>query len=332
MMRPSIRISVIFWVVALLMCFGYGISRLLHFKQIFFQHAGIAITQTEALKAYKGPDDPRPQYIPKIIHQVFHNWHEPGNETLPSDWEKVRQTCVKSNPGWEYKLWTERTSREFIETEYAWFLHTYDNYPFPVQRVDAVRYFLLLFYGGIYLDLDNGCKADLSPLLYYPMWITDGGRGALSNNILASRPNHPFWARLTHSLLPWSYNWFFPYATISYASGQWFETAIWEEYHALLPPVDAFPNHEHRLYRLMMDDRMDRPDLDPWIFFTQERGGSWVNWDNYLFLLIGDHLFLFLFSLFTLIGGSIWVGLRLYRRYRAGYSRVKTQPEERYMI
>jgi hypothetical protein len=34
-------------------------------------------------------------------------------------------------------------------------LKTYDGYRFPVQRVDAVRYFLLLHYGGIYLDLDN---------------------------------------------------------------------------------------------------------------------------------------------------------------------------------
>jgi hypothetical protein len=53
------------------------------------------------------------------------------------------------------QLWTEKASREFIEKEYPWFLQTYDVYRYPVQRVDAVRYFLLLHYGGIYLDLDN---------------------------------------------------------------------------------------------------------------------------------------------------------------------------------
>lgn len=53
------------------------------------------------------------------------------------------------------QLWTERASRDFIETEYPWFLRTYDGYRYPVQRVDAVRYFLLLHYGGIYMDLDN---------------------------------------------------------------------------------------------------------------------------------------------------------------------------------
>jgi len=48
-------------------------------------------------------------------------------------------------------------SRDFIETEYPWFLHTYDHYRYPVQRVDAVRYFLMLHYGGIYMDFDNVC-------------------------------------------------------------------------------------------------------------------------------------------------------------------------------
>lgn len=53
------------------------------------------------------------------------------------------------------QLWSEKSSRDFIETHYPWFLRTYDRYRFPVQRVDAVRYFILMHYGGIYLDLDN---------------------------------------------------------------------------------------------------------------------------------------------------------------------------------
>jgi hypothetical protein len=103
-MRPSIRISVVIWVIALLSGLVYIIARLLVFKQIFFQHAGIALTQPEAAAAYNASDESRPQLIPKIIHQVFHNWHDPGNETLPSDWEKVRQTCVQSNPTFEHKV------------------------------------------------------------------------------------------------------------------------------------------------------------------------------------------------------------------------------------
>lgn len=161
------------------------------------------------------------------------------------------------------------------------------------------------------------------------MWVTDGGRGALSNNILAARPNHPFWSRLTLSLLRYNRNWIFPYVTISYASGQWFETAIWEEYHALLPKPSEHATCEHRLYRMMMDDR---PGADPWVFFTQERGGTWVNWDNRLFLVIGDHLFLFLATLFGGIALIVWLGSRCFRGYRNGYTRLRSINPSRSMF
>ena len=163
----------------------------------------------------------------------------------------------------------------------------------------------------------------MTPLLYYPMWVTDPGRGALSNNILASSPHHPFWTRITQSLIPWDYNWFFPYVTISYASGQWFVSGIWQEYHSLLPPVSKNPEIEHRQYRLMMDDR-DGADLST--YFTQERGGTWINWDNYLFLVIGDHLFLFFMILTAGLASTTWCCLRVQRRLRnskaSGYSRL----------
>lgn len=34
----------------------------------------------------------------------------------------------------------------------------------------------------------------------------------------------------------------------------------------------------------------DRPGTDAWISFTQERGGSWVNWDNRFWLWVGNRL------------------------------------------
>ncbi|KAK4159034.1 nucleotide-diphospho-sugar transferase [Cladorrhinum sp. PSN259] len=323
-MRLSIRVSVVFWGIFLLGGFIYIITSLLRFKQIFFEHAGLVLTQAEVAEAYANHStDNRVEHIPKVVHQVFHNWKDPGNDMLPDDWFENRNNCIELNPDFEFMLWTEKKSRDFIEAEYPWFLRTYDGYRYKVQRVDAVRYFLLLHYGGIYMDLDNGCKAALDPLLYYPVWITDGGRGALSNNIIAAKPNHPFWTHITMSLISYDWNWFFPYITISFASGQWFETAVWEKYHSLLPAPPENQEIEHRLYRLIMDDR---PEADEWVFFTQERGGTWVNWDNRLFLAVGDHLF----WLFSVLIGSLalifWVGMRCVRKYRSGYSRLKNVP------
>lgn len=152
------------------------------------------------------------------------------------------------------------------------------------------------------------------------MWITDAGRGALSNNVLATRPHHPFWALVTQSLMRYNWDWFFPYVTISYASGQWFVTSVWEEYHALLPRPS--PGHDHRQHRLMMDDR---GGAAPSVFFTQERGGTWINWDNRLFLAIGDHLLLFLATLFGGTALAVWAGVRCFRRRGQGYARLKNR-------
>ena len=53
------------------------------------------------------------------------------------------------------QLWTDAKSRELIATEYPWFLSTFDNYSQPIQRADAIRYFVLSRYGGVYIDLDD---------------------------------------------------------------------------------------------------------------------------------------------------------------------------------
>lgn len=74
------------------------------FIQLFFEHAGTAISQEEIWGAHfpsEGKKDERKPFIPKIIHQVFHNWKEPGNETMPGDWEEGRRGCVGKNGDWE---------------------------------------------------------------------------------------------------------------------------------------------------------------------------------------------------------------------------------------
>jgi mannosyltransferase OCH1-like enzyme len=38
---------------------------------------------------------------------------------------------------------------------YPWFLETFDGYVYPIQRADAIRYFVLHHFGGIYIDLDD---------------------------------------------------------------------------------------------------------------------------------------------------------------------------------
>lgn len=75
--------------------------------------------------------------VPKIIHQTW------KTNVLPDRWQPVRASCAALHPDWEYMLWTDASGRELIESHYAWFLDTFDGYRYPIQRADAVRYFVL---------------------------------------------------------------------------------------------------------------------------------------------------------------------------------------------
>jgi len=66
-------------------------------ERVFFNHSGIAVTQEE-LAWY---DSGLPQVVPKIIHQIYHDWTW-HNGSMPLDWEETRQTCVEMNEGWEF--------------------------------------------------------------------------------------------------------------------------------------------------------------------------------------------------------------------------------------
>ena len=44
-----------------------------------------------------------------------------------------------------------------LEQHYAWFLPAWHSYNETVLRGDAIRYFILHRYGGLYIDLDVEC-------------------------------------------------------------------------------------------------------------------------------------------------------------------------------
>ncbi|KAI0602678.1 nucleotide-diphospho-sugar transferase [Biscogniauxia sp. FL1348] len=333
-------------VVALLLLIHLAI-RLVDFANLFgfFRgHSGITITQREILDAYAslqpGSDNvtASPAVVPKILHQVYHDWDDPlsENPTLPDDWEAARQTCIALNPDWEYHLWSSKSSRDFIEDEFPWFLSTYDGYKFPVQRVDVIRYFALLHFGGIYIDLDNGCSESLDVLTYYPAFTTDGGHGTLSNNIIGGQPGHPFFHLLTESLVPWNWNWILPYVIVSYTSGQWFVTAMWEKYHRLLSADGTVRGFDGTgwapLHHILMDMRPGAPD--PYVLWTQERGGTWDQWDSAWFGWLGNHVGLVIAEVVGTVvvtGLVLWGSVRLccYCRRRSkgtrGYALIKEQ-------
>lgn len=94
------RFRIIVCSLAFIVVFYLLAIRIRSFVHLFFEHAGITLTQDDiALAHNETTPEERTQYIPKIIHQVFHDWNNIG---MQDDWNKLRQTCISQNKGWQY--------------------------------------------------------------------------------------------------------------------------------------------------------------------------------------------------------------------------------------
>lgn len=97
--------------------------------------------------------------IPKIIHQTW------KDDQVPAHFQPFVNSWKEHHPDWEYHLWTDEMNEGFIKEHYADFLEIYQKYSSNIQRVDAVRYFILHKIGGLYVDLDFFCFRNVMPLL-----------------------------------------------------------------------------------------------------------------------------------------------------------------------
>lgn len=155
----------------------------------------------------------QPAFSKKIPQIVHHTWKD---NDLPPDLAAFRSTWQTHHPDWTHFLWTDGDNREFLSLNYPWFLPIYDGYPEAIMRADAVRYFILHHYGGIYADLDVECLRPLEPLVaekevvlgLEPSEHLDtadararGFTRIIGNAFMGSIPGHPFWEHVFKLLI-----------------------------------------------------------------------------------------------------------------------------------
>ena len=140
--------------------------------------------------------------FPKIIHQVYGFW----DNKISKEIQKRIDSWKKMHTDYKYILWGRKTSREFIKNHYNWFLNLYDSYPYNIQRVDAIRYFILYHYGGIYSDIDLIPVKNISPLLEKykhknSILYKSPNSELLTNDFMISKKNNKFWKKVWHELI-----------------------------------------------------------------------------------------------------------------------------------
>lgn len=183
---------------------------------------------------------PERESIPTLIHQ---SWRGAGT---PSQRQKWADSWRFYHPMWEHRLWTDADGRSFLEEHYPWFLPIYNGYPDPIMRADAIRYFVLDHFGGLYVDLDVECLRPVRQLLAgrdlllglepssHARLSAARRRGLASivgHAFIASRPGHPFWAH-THRELVRTHR--LPNAPD--VSGPFFLTRAWQSAPTLTSP------------------------------------------------------------------------------------------------
>lgn len=243
------------------------------------------------------PTSPKDQLIPKIIHQTY------KDTNIPLKWQKGQQNCINLHQDYQYILWTDDMAREFISEEYPWFLNTWDNYKYPIERADAIRYFALSHFGGIYIDLDDACEKKLDPLLTVPAFVRKTLPTGISNDVMGSVPNHPFFLKAVDNLQRYDWNYLIPYLTIMYSTGPLFLSVIWKQYRRW----NTIPESERVRILLPKDYKKHASS-----FFSITEGNSWHLDDAKFIKSLANHIGLCVFLGFTLAAILLYGEYRLY--------------------
>ncbi|KAK6002022.1 hypothetical protein QM012_002512 [Aureobasidium pullulans] len=155
--------------------------------------------------------------IPPIVHfiwfQDLYTEHLDISQ-IPTSGSHALAACQHHNPSFKIRVWNATTARTLLLDHYAWFLPRYDNYKYPIQRIDAFKHFLLWHYGGVYMDLDISCRRPLDPLFGFAAWLPKAAPFGVNNDLMAVRARHPMLGEMLQELAVRDRDWVFPYLTV----------------------------------------------------------------------------------------------------------------------
>jgi len=171
-----------------------------------------------------------PSKIPKIIHQTW------KSQDIPTQFSYWIKSWVVLHPDWEYWIWTDADAEQLIAEKYPDFLDIFRGYTQPIRRADALRYFVLYEFGGLYVDMDMEALTPIDSLTHkyscfigqepyeHPILDTNFEK-LLINALIGCRPGHPFMKMLIDSLPLYSIMWNYLDST-----GPHFVTSVHRQY------------------------------------------------------------------------------------------------------
>lgn len=101
-----------------------------------------------------------PDLVPPILHHI-----NLGAKPPRAEWLAARLNCLRHHQGWQFFLWDDASASAFVQENFPHLKDMWDNYRYPVQRVDALRYMVLQKYGGKFRQ--THCAIEL-PFFAFP--------------------------------------------------------------------------------------------------------------------------------------------------------------------
>lgn len=140
--------------------------------------------------------------IPKIIHQSY------KNTELPHFFLHSPKLAKEFLPTWEYKFWTDIDLDKFIKEYYPDTYSSWLTLTPKIKRIDVSRYYLLHYFGGVYLDMDFHLRKNIEEILtdanifsYKSYQAVVKKWDFFGNAFMASTKGEPFWL----DLIKWIY-------------------------------------------------------------------------------------------------------------------------------
>ncbi|WVQ93639.1 hypothetical protein IAU59_000715 [Kwoniella sp. CBS 9459] len=221
--------------------------------------------------------------IPRLIHQTW------KNDLLPDKWQKAWKECREGMPDYEYMLWTDDLAREFVAKHYPAHLHMFDTYKYPIQRADSIRYFILHHFGGVYMDLDIGCRRRLDPLLQgdWEVILPITKPVGVSNDLIFSSKGSAFMDDTIHGLSTFNHQYFTNYPTVMFSTGPMFLSAQYALYSSAHPLTETHPRAEVRILPKSLYGKNAPMSTVPHSFFSHFYGSSWHSDDAGFITFLG---------------------------------------------
>ena len=221
--------------------------------------------------------------IPKIIHQTW------KNRDIPDVWSQGSQSWRSLHPDWLYILWTDADLHEYILTMHPEFLQTWTQFTYHIQRVDAIRYFILQDFGGLYADLDLMPRENVEPYLNGVsdvFLVKSANEPCYTNMLMAARWPRQFqdnlWSRMIHrmKMIQDNPHWYFVLSKhfhVMMTTGPLSLTYVADQYTESITVLSKVRfNH----FGILDAGDLDYQQSQRWPIMYVLPGSSWHAWDS----------------------------------------------------